>query len=145
MFGGDGYFRGSSVLVSGSAGTGKTSLAAHLLDAACRRGERALCFQFEESPAQIVRNMRSIGLDLEPLGREGPAAHPRGAPDAATGWRFHLATMHREVDAGRAVGGRRRSALQLHAAARLMKSTAMLMRLIDFLKSTRHHRRCSPT
>ena len=66
MLGGKGFFRGSSILLSGTAGTGKTSVAAHFVDAACRRGERCLYFAFEESPRQIVRNMRSIGIDLEP-------------------------------------------------------------------------------
>ena len=66
MFGGGGFYRGSSVLISGSAGTGKSSLAAHFADAACRRGERCLYFAFEELPEQIVRNMRSIGIDLAP-------------------------------------------------------------------------------
>ena len=64
MFGGKGYFRGGSLLVSGAAGTGKTSIAAHFIDAACRRGERCIYFAFEESADQIVRNMRSIGIDL---------------------------------------------------------------------------------
>ncbi|HET7207112.1 MAG TPA: circadian clock protein KaiC [Terriglobales bacterium] len=64
MLGGRGYYAGSSILVSGSAGTGKSSLAAHFVDATCRRGERALYFASEESPAQIIRNMRSIGLNL---------------------------------------------------------------------------------
>jgi len=62
---GGGFYRGSSVLVSGSPGSGKTSMAALFTDAACRRGERALYFAFEESPAQILRNMGSIGLDLQ--------------------------------------------------------------------------------
>ena len=66
-----GFYRGSSVLVSGTAGTGKSSLAAHFVDAACRRGERAIYFSFEESPSQIVRNMRSIGIDLEPWVKKG--------------------------------------------------------------------------
>src|SRR6478735_11386056 len=66
MLTGGGYYRGSSVLLSGTAGTGKTSLAAHLADATCRRGERCMFFSFEESPAQIVRNMRSIGVNLAP-------------------------------------------------------------------------------
>lgn len=60
MLGAGGFYRGSSVLISGTAGTGKTSLAAHFVDAACRRREKCLYFAFEESPAQIVRNMRSI-------------------------------------------------------------------------------------
>ena len=74
MLGGQGYYRGSSVLVSGTAGTGKTSVAAHFADAACRRGERCLYFAFEESQRQLVRNMRSIGLDLEPWLEAGAAA-----------------------------------------------------------------------
>jgi circadian clock protein KaiC len=63
MLGGAGVYRGSSVLISGTAGTGKTSLAGHFADAACRRGERCLYLAFEESESQMVRNMRSIGLD----------------------------------------------------------------------------------
>ena len=71
MMGGKGFYRGSSILLSGTSGTGKTSVAAHFVDAACRRGERCLYFAFEESPRQIVRNMRSIGIDLEPWVRKG--------------------------------------------------------------------------
>jgi len=66
MLGGKGFFRGSSVLVSGVAGTGKSSLAAHFVQAACQRGERALVFASEQSRDEIIRNMRSIGIDLEP-------------------------------------------------------------------------------
>ena len=68
MLGGKGYFRGTSVLISGTAGTGKTSIAAHFAGAACERGERCLYFSFEESQNQLVRNLRSIGLDLETVG-----------------------------------------------------------------------------
>jgi circadian clock protein KaiC len=64
MLGGTGFYRGSSVLISGTAGTGKSTLAAQFCAAACRRGERALYFAFEESAAQIVRNMASVGIDL---------------------------------------------------------------------------------
>jgi circadian clock protein KaiC len=71
MLGGKGFYRGSSILTSGTAGTGKTTIAASFVDAACRRGERALFFAFEESPRQIIRNMRSIGIDLEPWVRKG--------------------------------------------------------------------------
>lgn len=71
MLGGQGYFCGSSVLASGTAGTGKTSLAATFAAAACRRGERVLYFAFEESPSQIVRNMHSIGIDLAPVVAQG--------------------------------------------------------------------------
>ncbi|MCX6120532.1 MAG: circadian clock protein KaiC [Ignavibacteriales bacterium] len=65
MLSGKGYFRGSTVLVSGTAGTGKTSIAAKFVEEACKRGERVLYFTFEESPNQLVRNMRSIGINLE--------------------------------------------------------------------------------
>ena len=73
MLGGKGYYRGTSVLVSGMAGTGKSSLAAHFVDAACRRGEQCAYFATEESPDLIVRNMRSIGIDLAPVDKEGTA------------------------------------------------------------------------
>ena len=65
MLSGKGYFRGSTILVSGTSGTGKTSIAAQFVEAACKRKERVLFFTFEESPSQLIRNMRSIGIDLE--------------------------------------------------------------------------------
>ncbi len=71
MFGGKGYFRGSAVLVSGTAGTGKSSIAAYFVDAACRRGEKCLYFAFEETADQVIRNMGSIGLDLEQWVKKG--------------------------------------------------------------------------
>ena len=76
MLGGEGFYRGSTILLSGTAGTGKTSLAAYFADAACRRGERCLYFSFEESQGQMTRNMRSIGLNLEAMGAERAAAIP---------------------------------------------------------------------
>ena len=71
MFGKNGFYRGSNMLVSGTAGTGKTTLAAHFCEAACRRKEKALIYAFEESPQQIVRNMRSAGIDLGPCIESG--------------------------------------------------------------------------
>ena len=71
MLEGKGFYRGSTILISGTAGTGKTSLAATFADAACRRGERCLYFAFEESPSQIIRNMASIGMDLAQWVKEG--------------------------------------------------------------------------
>lgn len=71
MLSGKGYFRGSTVLVSGTAGTGKTSIAAKFVETACKRGERSLFFTFEESPSQLMRNMRSIGISLEPWEKKG--------------------------------------------------------------------------
>jgi len=66
MFDGKGFYKGSSILVSGTAGTGKSTLAAHFAEAACRKNRRCLYFAFEESPQQITRNMASVGIDLKP-------------------------------------------------------------------------------
>ena len=71
MLGGKGYYRGSSVLVSGQAGTGKTSIAATFADAACRRNEKCLFMVFEESESQVIRNMQSIGINLETWIKKG--------------------------------------------------------------------------
>ena len=100
MLGAGGFFRGSSVLVSGEAGTGKTSLAAHFADAACRRGERCLFFAYEESPRQIARNMRSIGLDLAPW-VEADLLRFHAARPTLYGLETHLARMHREIESFR--------------------------------------------
>ena len=96
MLGGAGVYRGSSVLISGTAGTGKTSLAAHFADATCRRGERCLYFAFEESESQMVRNMRSIGLDLAPWVKKGLLRFHATRP-TAYGLEMHLATLHKLV------------------------------------------------
>jgi circadian clock protein KaiC len=96
MFGGDGYFRGSSVLMSGTAGTGKTSLVAKFVDAACARGERCVFFSFEESSNQIVRNMRSIGIDLERWIDKG-LLHIHAARPTTFGLEMHLVKIHKIV------------------------------------------------
>jgi circadian clock protein KaiC len=93
MLGGKGYFRGSSVLVTGTAGTGKTSLGGHFLDAACARGERALFFAFEESPEQIIRNLRSLGVDLGRWVKKGLLRIEAARP-SAFGFEMHLVRMH---------------------------------------------------
>jgi circadian clock protein KaiC len=77
MLGGRGYFRGTTILASGAAGSGKTSLCAHFADAACRRGERCLVFLFEESPQQVVRNMRVDRPRSPAVGRAWPPRIPR--------------------------------------------------------------------
>jgi len=97
MLGGQGVYRGSSILVSGTAGTGKTSIAAYFADAACRRGERALYFAFEEAPNQIMRNMRSIGLDLEPWVQQGLLRFHAVRP-TLYGLEMHLTTIHKAVN-----------------------------------------------
>jgi len=89
MLGREGYYRSSSILVSGTAGTGKTSIAAHFALAACSRGERCLYFAFEEAPSQIARNMRSIGIDLEPWIKQGLLDITRCAPRSTT-WKCIL-------------------------------------------------------
>lgn len=132
MFGGQGYYRASSVLVSGSAGTAKTSLAAHFIDEACRRGERALCFQFEESPSQYERNMRSIGIDLERWVKRR-ALRIHATRPTVYGLEVHLATIYREVEAVKP------SIVVVDPLSSFIGGTAaeinhMLMRLIDFLK-----------
>jgi circadian clock protein KaiC len=91
MLSGKGYFRGSTVLVSGTAGTGKTSLAAQFVEAACRRGERVLYFAFEESPSQFMRNMSSIGIQLERWSEKG-LLHFHATRPTLHGLEHHLTT-----------------------------------------------------
>jgi circadian clock protein KaiC len=96
MFGGLGFFRGSSVLVSGTAGTGKSSFAAHFAHETCRRGEKCLYYAFEESSDQIMRNMRSIGLDLAPDVDAG-LLHFRAIRPNFHGLEMHLTLMHKDI------------------------------------------------
>ncbi|MDQ7817919.1 MAG: circadian clock protein KaiC [Melioribacteraceae bacterium] len=91
MLSGKGYFRGSTVLVSGTAGTGKTSLAAQFVEAACKRGESVLYFAFEESPSQFMRNMSSIGIILEPWVKKG-LLHFHATRPTLHGLEHHLTT-----------------------------------------------------
>lgn len=133
MFDGKGFFRGSSVLVSGTPGTGKTSIGATFVAAACRRGERAMVFAFEESPAQIIRNMRSIGIDLERHVSSG-LLRIHAARPTLQGLEQHLLTMHDAVAQFRpsVVLVDPITNLSLDANSRDMKPA--LMRLTDFLK-----------
>jgi len=133
MLGGKGVFRGSSVLVSGSPGTGKSSIGARFVDAACGRGENALLFSYEESSAQIVRNMRSIGIDLEPWIERGLLQIHASRP-TLHGLEQHLVMMHDAVRAFHpsVVAVDPISNLTLEGHDLDVKPT--LMRLIDFLK-----------
>jgi len=134
MLGGKGYYRGSSVLVSGRAGTGKSSLAAHFVDAACRRGERSIYFAFEESQSQVVRNMRSIGLDLQPWLDQGLLRFHAARP-TLRGLERHLVSMYKQV---RDLQPR---VVVIDPVTNFLsvgspdEVKAMLMRLIDYLKS----------
>lgn len=134
MLGGAGYFRGSSVLISGTAGTGKTSLAAHLADAACRRDERCLYFAFEESPGQLLRNMRSIGLDLEPWINQGLLRIHASRP-TQHGLEMHLATIHKQIKDLQPQIVIFDPVSNFVSAGTTTDAYAMLMRLMDFLKT----------
>jgi circadian clock protein KaiC len=134
MLGGKGYFRGSSILVSGTAGTGKTSLAAHFVDAACRRGEACILFTSEEGPAQVVRNMRSIGVDIEPWMKKG-LLHFDATRPTFHGLEMHLLRIHKLVEHLRprvVVFDPLTTYLTLGGS---LEVKLMLTRLIDFLKS----------
>ncbi len=96
MLGGKGCFRGSTVLVSGKAGSGKSSIAAHFVHAACQHGERCVFITFEESQSQLIRNMRSIGLDLEIWAKKGLLRF-RAVRSTMCGLEMHLAVFHKLV------------------------------------------------
>ncbi len=133
MLGGAGYYRGSSVLVSGTAGTGKTSLAAHFAAEACRRGERALYFAFEESPSQIMRNMLSIGIDLEPWVNKGLLRFLANRPTFA-GLEMHLTTIHKAIKAFKPQVVIVDPLTSFILGGNESEVKAMVMRLVDLLK-----------
>ncbi len=133
MLGVQGVFRGSSVLVSGAPGTGKSSIGAQFADAACRRGERALLFAYEESSAQILRNMHSIGMDLAPWVKKGLLQIHASRP-ALSGLEQHLVAMHDTVRAFRPAVVVVDPISNLTLERSEMEVMPTLMRLIDFLK-----------
>jgi len=133
MLGGKGFYRGSTVLVSGTAGTGKTSLAGHFVQAASDRGERSLYFAFEESPGQLARNMSSIGLDLAGCMKKG-LLQVHSSRATFYGLEMHLAMIHKMVQREKPdvvvfdpIGA-------LTQAGNPRDAHAMIVRLIDFLK-----------
>jgi circadian clock protein KaiC len=134
MLGGKGYFRGSSILVSGTAGTGKTSLSAHLIDATCRRGERSLVFLFEESPSQLLRNMRSIGLDLDLWMRKGLLLLHAARP-TLYGLESHLVTMHKVTDEFKPNVVVMDPVTNLSSGGTVNEAKSLLTRLIDYFKT----------
>jgi circadian clock protein KaiC len=134
MLGGKGIYRGSTVLLSGSAGTGKTSLCATLADASCARGERALYLAFEEAESQLARNMRSIGLDLDPWTRKGLLRVCATRP-TAFGLESHLTVIHRQVAEFRPKLVVVDPITNFLKAGRQIEAEAMLMRLVDYLKA----------
>lgn len=134
MFGGKGYFRGSSILVSGTAGTGKTSIAASFVNQVCRQKERALYFAFEESPAQIIRNMQSIGLNLEPHIKKGLLKFNSTRP-ALQGLEMHLATMYKMVKEFKPTTVVLDPITNLVSVGLIVEVNSMLLRLIDYLQN----------
>lgn len=133
MLGDGGYYQGSTVLTSGTAGTGKSSLAAQFCDATCSRGERAMYFAFEESQAEIVRNMSSIGIDLQQWVDAGLLQFRCSRP-SILGLEAHLFAMQQLVDdfdPSVVVMDPVSDFLRVGTAAEV---AAMLMRQVDFLK-----------
>lgn len=134
MLGGGGFYRGSTVLISGTAGTGKTSFVGQAVEAACRRGERCLYFAFEESPKQIARNLRSIGIDLEPWQERGLLRFSAARP-TVYGLEMHLAHIHRCVEEFAPSLVVLDPITNLVMTGSQIQVKGMLMRLIDSLKS----------
>ena len=134
MLEGQGYYKGSSILVSGMAGSGKSTVSAHFANSICQAGQRCIYFALEESPQQIVRNMRSVGLDLQQWVDRGLLRFSARRPNLY-GLETHLASMHREVKEfdPAAVVVDPISALMGAGVAGDVHS--MTLRLIDFLKS----------
>jgi circadian clock protein KaiC len=136
MLSGKGYFRCSTVLVSGTAGTGKTSIAAQFVEAACKRGERALFFTFEESPSQLVRNMRSIGIHLEPWEKRGLLQFHATRP-TIYGLETHLTTIIKLINNFEPDIVVLDPINAFVAGDNQAEVKAMLLRLVDFLKMKR--------
>ncbi|MBI3946434.1 MAG: circadian clock protein KaiC [Armatimonadetes bacterium] len=134
MLGGQGVYRGSTVLVSGTAGTGKTSIAASFVNAACRRGDRCLYAAYEESPNQIQRNMESIGIHLRPWVEKGLLRFHAARP-TLYGLETHLATLHKRVAELQPRLVVVDPVTNFITAGSESEVRAMLTRLIDFLKT----------
>ena len=134
MLGGRGFFRGSSILLTGTPGTGKTIVSANFAQAAARRGERVLFFSFEESPNQIIRNMHSIGLRLEPLVKRRLLRFHSARP-SLYGLEMHLATMFKEIAAFQPAVVIVDPITSLMDAGTASECRGMVTRLVDYLKA----------
>jgi circadian clock protein KaiC len=134
MLGGKGFYRGSSVLVSGTAGTGKTSIAAAFAHETCRRGERSMYFAFEESPQQIIRNMRSIGIDLKEDIDKGLLEMHASRP-TLFGLEMHLVDIHKKINSFRPATVVIDPITNLITVGSVSEVKSMLIRMIDFLQS----------
>jgi circadian clock protein KaiC len=133
MLGGKGFYRGTSVLISGTAGSGKTTLAAKFVEAASKRNERSMYFAFEESPSQIVRNMKSVGIDLETPTRQGLLKFHASRP-TFQGLEMHLVRFHDLVQEFKPKVVVFDPVTNLVEVGSPREVKSMLTRLIDFLK-----------
>jgi circadian clock protein KaiC len=134
MLEGKGYYRGSSILISGMAGSGKSTVAAHFADSVCKAGDRCIYFAMEESPQQIVRNMRSIGLDLQRSVDKKLLRFSARRPNLY-GLETHLAAMHREVAEFKPSAVVVDPMSALVSAGETGDARSMILRLVDFLKA----------
>lgn len=134
MLGGQGFFRGSSILVSGTAGTGKTSIAAYFANASCNRNERCIYFAFEESPQQIIRNMHSIGIDLNTHVKSGMLKFHASRP-TIHGLEMHLVVIHKLVKRFKPSTVILDPITNLITVGNVSEVKSMLVRLIDFLQT----------
>jgi circadian clock protein KaiC len=131
---GKGFFRGSSILISGTAGTGKTSIAASFANAACLRKERCLFFAFEESPQQIIRNMGSIGMNLEAHIKNGLLEFHSSRP-TIHGLEMHLVEIHKKIQEFNPSVIILDPITNLVTIGTVSEVKSMLIRLIDFLQN----------
>jgi circadian clock protein KaiC len=133
MLGGKGFYRGSSVLLSGTAGSGKTTLAAKFVEASCSRKERALYFAFEESPKQIMRNMKAVGIDLATPVNKGLLRFYATRP-TYSGLEMHLVAIHHAIQEFRPKVVVFDPITNLIEIGSTREVKSMLTRLLDFLK-----------
>ena len=134
MLGGLGFFKGSSVLVSGTAGTGKTSIAGYFANETCSRGERCIYFAFEESPKQIIRNMKSIGIQLKDHVDNGLLKFHASRP-TLNGLEMHLVSIHQMVEEFKPQAVILDPITNLITVGSVSEVKTMLIRLIDFLQA----------
>lgn len=133
MMGGKGFYKGSSILVSGTAGTGKTSIAAYFASQACSAGKRCIYFAFEESPRQIIRNMRSISLNLEKHVDKGLLRFHASRP-TLFGLEMHLVSIYKAIREFKPEVIILDPITNLATVAPMAEVKSMLIRLIDFLQ-----------
>jgi len=133
MLGGKGFYRGSSILVSGTAGTGKTSIASYFAKHCCEKGEKCIYFAFEESPQQIVRNMKSIGVNLDPFVKKGLLTFQSSRP-TLYGLEMHLVAIYKLIRKIKPTTIILDPITNLITVGSISEIKSVLIRLIDFLQ-----------